>query len=120
VLREHLKPFWLSLCRQLFCLLIDIQKKSFLYEVNSTILLVTLWGQMCCFCYQPGAAAPGQDWAVLGAVHQAGGEFPPCLDDEGMGRQLEEDEETWSELHTLWSEHISDFSLHCVLTLPIQ
>lgn len=45
------------------------------------------------FCYQPGAAALGQDWAVLGAVHQAGGEFPACPDQEGMGRQVVEEEE---------------------------
>lgn len=57
------------------------------------VLLGTLWRQMHIFCYQPGAAALGQDWAVLGAVHQAGGEFPACPDQEGMGRQVVEEEE---------------------------
>lgn len=68
VLDECAKVFWLSLCRQLLCLLTDIQKKVFLYKVNRTVFLDGLWGQVYCFCYRPGTAALAENWAVLGST----------------------------------------------------
>lgn len=68
VLDECVKIFWLSLCRQLLCLLTNIQKEVFLYRINRTVFLDGLRGQVSCFCYWPGDAALGQDWAELGST----------------------------------------------------
>lgn len=107
VLDECAKVFWLSLCRQLLCLLTDIQKKVFLYKVNRTVFLDGLWGQVYCFCYWPGTAALAENWAVLGSCWE--GSFHSAWT---MGKWVASGEGgQWSsgQLHMLWSDCISDF-----------
>lgn len=111
-LDEWVKAFWLSLRRQLFCLLTDIQNKLFLYKVNTSwraVRVNVLFLPLSRSCSRTEL------------LHQTGGEFPARSDDEGMGRWMEEDEGTRSQWcadsqSMIWVYQW--FSLHCILTLP--
>lgn len=113
-LDEPVKAFWLSLCRQLFCLLTDIQNKLFLYKVNTSwhaVRVNVLFLPLSRSCSRTEL------------LHQTGVEFPACSDDEGTGSRMEEDEETWNQWQAdsqsmIWVHQW--FSLQCILTISSQ